>query len=91
MDRSLLSRGVIIVSVVALASLAAFPPEDKISLGLDLQGGMHLVLQVETDDAIRAETDNTIDGMRRDLEDADINGADFDRTGDSIFQPRTFS
>ena len=31
--------------------------QKKIMLGLDLQGGMHLVLQVHTEDALRAETD----------------------------------
>ena len=30
----------------------AWPLEEKISLGLDLQGGMHLVLEVETEKAV---------------------------------------
>ena len=86
MDRSLASRLILILVVVALAAIWAYPPEDKIHLGLDLQGGMHMVLQVETDDAIRAETGNTIDGIQRNLEDADITGAEFDRTGDETFE-----
>ena len=85
MDKSLVSRFVVIVVIVALAALWAYPPEEKISLGLDLQGGMHMVLQVETDDAIRAETDNTIDGIQRDLEEAGVEDAEVDRTSDATF------
>ena len=86
MDRSLISRLVVIVVVVALAALWAYPPDEKISLGLDLQGGMHMVLQVETDDAIRAETDNTIDGVQRDLEEAGVEDIEVDRTSDTSFE-----
>ena len=38
----------LVVGVVGLAVWMAFPLEEKINLGLDLQGGMHLVLQVDT-------------------------------------------
>ena len=86
MDKSLVSRLIVIVVVVALAALWAYPPEEKINLGLDLQGGMHMVLQVETDDAILAETDNTIDGVLRDLEEEDIEGVEVERTGDATFE-----
>ncbi len=86
MDKSLVSRLVVILTVVGLAAIWAYPPEEKIHLGLDLLGGMHMVLQVETDDAIRAETDNTIDGVLRDLEEAGVEGVDVDRTGDSTFE-----
>ncbi len=85
MDRSLISRLIVILVVVGMAALWAYPPKEKIKLGLDLRGGMHMVLQVETDDAIRAETDNAIDGIQRDLEEADITDAVVERTGDSSF------
>ena len=86
MDRSLVSRLIVILVVVAVAALAAYPPEEKISLGLDLQGGMHMVLQVETDDAIRAETDNTMDGLQRTLEEEGIEGVEVNRTSDTSFE-----
>ena len=35
--------------------------KDKLNLGLDLQGGIHLVLKVETQDAVRAETDKDME------------------------------
>ncbi len=39
---------VTILAVVALSAFYAFPLKERISLGLDLQGGMHLVLKVDT-------------------------------------------
>ena len=56
-----------IAAVAILAALSAYPLEDKINLGLDLRGGSHLVLQVETGDALRSETDKD---MARLLEEA---------------------
>ena len=47
-----------IVAVVAAALWSLWPPEEKIHWGLDLEGGVHLVLQVQTDDAIKAELDD---------------------------------
>ncbi len=47
-----------IVAVVAAALWSLWPPEEKIHWGLDLEGGVHLVLQVQTDDAINAELDD---------------------------------
>ena len=57
MNRNLLWRGLLILAVAAICVVLAYPPKDKINLGLDLQGGMHLVLQVHTEDALRADTD----------------------------------
>ncbi len=86
MDRSLMSRLVVILVVVGVAAIFAYPPEESINLGLDLRGGMHMVLQVETDDAIRAETDNALSEFQRQLEDADITGVEYNRTGDTTFE-----
>jgi preprotein translocase subunit SecD len=36
-------------------------------LGLDLKGGVHLVLRVHTDDALKLETDLTADRIREEL------------------------
>ncbi|MFC1752203.1 protein translocase subunit SecD [Thermoproteota archaeon] len=48
MNSNLIVKIVLILAIVAGASLFAFPLQEKISLGLDLQGGMHLILQVDT-------------------------------------------
>jgi preprotein translocase subunit SecD len=52
-------RIVLIVVVVALCLWSLYPPGEKIHYGLDLSGGIHLVLQVQTDDAIKAELDDS--------------------------------
>jgi len=57
-DRKLIWRIVLIVAVVGIAAWSLYPPSERINLGLDLRGGIHLVLKVETDDAIRAELDD---------------------------------
>jgi preprotein translocase subunit SecD len=41
--------------------------KQRVHLGLDLRGGTQLVLQVVTDDAIRAETDQAIESLRQQL------------------------
>ena len=60
-------RVALTVAVVALAIWAFYPPATKINLGLDLKGGVHLVLQVNTDDAIRIETETTTERLRDSL------------------------
>ncbi len=49
MTKNLKTRLLIIVGVIAASLFFALPFEQKINLGLDLKGGMHLVLKVETD------------------------------------------
>ncbi len=58
MDSKIVWRIVLIVVVVALCLWSLYPPGEKIHYGLDLSGGIHLVLQVQTDDAIKAELDD---------------------------------
>ncbi|MFH0877995.1 MAG: protein translocase subunit SecD [Candidatus Omnitrophota bacterium] len=48
MQRNLLYRFLLILGIVAVACFLAFPLQRRISLGLDLQGGMYLILQVDT-------------------------------------------
>jgi preprotein translocase subunit SecD len=86
MNRSLVWRAVVIVGVVALAAWRAYPPKDNINLGLDLQGGMHLVLQVKTADAVRSETDKDMDQLRRELTKEELTGVTTRRTGDATFE-----
>ena len=58
MDSKIIWRIVLILAVVALCVWSLYPPGEKIHYGLDLSGGIHLVLQVQTDDAIKAELDD---------------------------------
>jgi preprotein translocase subunit SecD len=87
MNRNLLWRGLLILAVLVTALFVAYPPEEKINLGLDLQGGMHLVLQVKTEDALRAETNSDMDRILRLAEDeGKLTGVTGRRTGDATFE-----
>ncbi len=71
MKKNLRWRILLVLAVVALSVYLAYPPS-KIPLGLDLSGGMHLVLQVVTDDALNAETDNEILRLQEQLKKENI-------------------
>jgi preprotein translocase subunit SecD len=75
MAKNLRWKVLVILGVVALSVFAFYPPDQKVRLGLDLKGGVHLVMQVQTDDAVRIETDTTADRLREQLGTANIPGA----------------
>jgi preprotein translocase subunit SecD len=62
-----------IVGILALAGWSVYPPEDKVRLGLDLKGGVHMVLRVQTDDALRIETETSMERVREVLEVSNVN------------------
>src|SRR5688500_13359189 len=64
---SLRTKLLIILGVIALSVFAFYPPDQKLNLGLDLKGGVHLVLRVQTDDALRVETELTAERLRERL------------------------
>ena len=72
MAKNLRWRILIILAVTALSVFAIYPPQDKIKLGLDLKGGVHLVLRVQTDDALRLEVQTTADRLAEQLKNANI-------------------
>jgi preprotein translocase subunit SecD len=72
MRKGLRWKVILVVGVTALAIYMAYPPSKKINLGLDLQGGIHLVLQVVTEDAITIETDQEITRLQDQLKKKDI-------------------
>jgi preprotein translocase subunit SecD len=51
----------------------------NIKLGLDLRGGSHLVLQVQVQDAFKAEADQAIERIKEELRKASINYSAIDR------------
>src|SRR5262245_17342489 len=46
--------------------------EKQLKLGLDLKGGVHLVLQVQTDDALKLETETEMERLREELKTRNI-------------------
>ena len=74
------------IAIIALSVWAFYPPDKKIPLGLDLQGGVHLVLSVVTDDALRAETDTTVERLRDALTRASVTFTKLDVTAPNEFR-----
>jgi preprotein translocase subunit SecD len=73
-----------IVAVVAIASIwYLYPPRRTINLGLDLQGGIHLVLGVEADKAIAAQTERAAEELKGSLERKGIGVSRIAREGDT--------
>ena len=85
MNRSVLYRGLLILAVVVAAGFAAFPLEKKIRLGLDLRGGMHLVLRVETKDAVNSEMTKDMDRLIEQAKEEGVTGLQAVKTGDHSF------
>src|SRR2546422_6471040 len=68
MPRNLRTRAVVVL-VVLLGSLwYLYPPKTAINLGLDLQGGIHLVLGVETDKHVASQTDRAAEDFKAALD-----------------------
>ena len=67
MNKSLRWRIFAVLGVVALCAWTIYPPSQTVRLGLDLKGGVHLVLKVQTDDALRLETETAMDRLREEL------------------------
>ena len=68
MRRHLGVRIALVVIVVAVSIWYLYPPAKAINLGLDLQGGIHLVLGVDVDRAVEAQVERAGDGLRAELE-----------------------
>lgn len=59
------TRFILVLVLIALSCYAIYPPDEKIKLGLDLKGGMHLVLEVKTDKVITNEIEQGAERARR--------------------------
>ena len=86
MDNKLRWRALAILAVVGLSIWGFYPPSKKVRLGLDLQGGVHLVLRVQTDDALKVEIESTMERLRDLLEEKGISVAGIDTTGPDRFR-----
>ncbi len=83
--RAILIALVILLCIYGLFGLPSFPKSfamvksnftDRIRLGLDLKGGTHLILQVQTQEAVRQYTDQTLDRLRKQLNDEGLHAED---------------
>jgi preprotein translocase subunit SecD len=90
MNKSVRNRTIVILAVVLLAfyGIIGLPRsvadlrnnlKDNIRLGLDLKGGTYLVLEVQVQDAVKAEADRTIESLKEDLRKTNIDYAGIER------------
>jgi preprotein translocase subunit SecD len=84
MKKNLQWKIILVLAVIALSVFLAYPPGQKIQYGLDLQGGMHLVLQVVTDDAINTETDQEIIRLQEQMKKEDLTYAPITKNDERI-------
>ncbi|MDP7147164.1 MAG: protein translocase subunit SecD [Nitrospinaceae bacterium] len=61
----------VILFVVLGSAFLAYPLKEKIALGLDLQGGMHLVLEVQTEKAVEASLERIANDIKREIQNED--------------------
>jgi len=90
MKKNLTARSVIIAVTILLCiyGIIGFPTSgaaikqniaDNIRLGLDLKGGTHLVLEVQVQDAVKADADQAMDRLKEDLKKQSIQWTAIDR------------
>jgi len=68
MPRNLGLRIGVVAVVLAISLWYLYPPKQRINLGLDLQGGIHLVLGVEADKHVSAQTERAAEDLKNGLE-----------------------
>ena len=76
----------LIAIVIGHSVWAFYPPGSKVKLGLDLKGGVHLVLRVKTDDALKVETDTTVERLRDTLTRASVTFSKIEATSPTEFR-----
>ena len=86
MAKNLRWKILIILAIIGLSIFAFYPPQEKVKLGLDLKGGVQLVLRVVTDDALRLEVQTSADRLAEQLKTANI-----PVTSVNVVSPTSFS
>src|SRR5258708_11900785 len=92
MNQNLLYKWLFIAGVIVacVVGITGFPKNiqelrsniaNKIHLGLDLKGGTHLILEVQVNDAVNAETEQAADRLRELMKKKGIGYDDISRTG----------
>jgi preprotein translocase subunit SecD len=95
MNRNLLYRVLAVVAATLVSIVYLVPslapslpswwksvfPDQAIRLGLDLQGGMHLVLEVQTEKALEFAVERSVEDLKRELAAAHVSVAGITRDG----------
>jgi preprotein translocase subunit SecD len=86
MPRHLRVRIAFVLLVVAVSVWYLYPLKSALNLGLDLQGGIHLMLGVEADKHVASQTDRTAEDLKKALERKGIGIQRIAREGNSTIQ-----
>jgi preprotein translocase subunit SecD len=97
MQKNITARTVVIVALILICvfgiigipkSMAELKQNwhNNIRLGLDLRGGSRLVLQVQVQDAVKAEADQVIDRLKEDMKKQNITWSSIDRNDPTTVQ-----
>lgn len=90
MGKNIRARSIVIVAVIVacVIGIIGFPKsaaglkknwDNNIRLGLDLRGGTRLVLQVQVQDAVKADADQTMDRLKDDFKKQNVTWTSMDR------------
>jgi preprotein translocase subunit SecD len=82
MVKNLRWKALLILGIVGLSLWSFYPPSEKIKLGLDLKGGIHLVMKVNTGDAVNAVTNEVSSVIEALLDDESISFESVERQGE---------
>src|SRR6266568_6110800 len=94
MKKNLTARTVIIVVTILICvfGIIGIPKSgadisrnfsDNIRLGLDLKGGTHLVLEIQVQDAVKADADQTAERLKEDLKKQNVQWNSMDTPDDA--------
>jgi preprotein translocase subunit SecD len=85
--------GVILLCIFGLVGLPEFPPKSladlrenfsqRLKRGLDLQGGTHMILQVQVNEALSFQTDQTISTLTKQMSEKNIRYEEVRRVDDT--------
>lgn len=95
MSKKLGWRGAIVIFLVVVAFVyltpsmsgelppwwSSFLPQEKIHLGLDLQGGMHLILEVDAEKAVESNLERIVEDLKNDMRQEKIRYLELKRSG----------
>ena len=85
MERSIIWRIILILIVVGVAGWSFYPPSQKIRRGLDLKGGIHLVLRVKLEEippeARRDAVDRAVEVIRNRVDQFGVSEAPIQKQG----------
>lgn len=81
MKRSLLIKLAVVAVVIIASVYFVVPPRETIRLGLDLQGGLHLVLEVQVEKAVERALERSAEILRRELQDKGLSVVNVEPSG----------